>query len=217
MVRSLAAHSAGAELAIWDLGLTEAERTAFETEFTPLKLRTFNYANYPPFYDIRVAAGQYAWKSACIEESLAGWPADTVVLWLDAGNLLVGSLREPISFIKKQGLFSPMTGGSISRYIHPGTFAATGVSQVNLTKKTMRNGAIIGFYTGFPWVKSWFTKWRKWCDTECVIAPAGSDRSNHRQDQAILTITYWEIARERGLNHMRDFDTVIKTHCDCDA
>jgi hypothetical protein len=204
----------GPTLKLWDFGLKPEEVSQFQTEFG-IPLETFNYKDYPAFYDITVNAGQYAWKSAAIEKSIEGAASPVTVLWLDAGNTLTAPIGDVFSFIRKQGLFTPMSGGRISEFIHPLTLEATGKTLADFRGKNMRNGAIIGFYTGLPWVKEWFKRWRTWCDTESIIAPPGSDRTNHRQDQALLTITYWAIARQRGLSYMREF-TTIKTHCDID-
>ena len=206
-----------ATIVTWDLGLTDEQRSTFAALFPSLPpLRRFDYTAYPAFYDITVNAGQYAWKSACIEEAMGGWPTQaTTVLWLDAGNKLVGSLKEVTAFIQKQGLFSPISGGSCRDYIHPGTLQALGKTWADLKGCLMRNGAIIGFHTKEPWVREWFRTWRGWCNTEGILAPPGSDRSNHRQDQALLTISYAMVARSRGLSPLREFDC-IKTHCDCD-
>lgn len=217
LVRSIRAvyPTGGPTLKLWDLGLKPEEVAQFQTEFG-ISLETFNYKDYPAFYDITVNAGQYAWKSAAIEKSIEGAVSPVTVLWLDAGNMLTAPIGDVFSFIRKQGLFTPMSGGRISELIHPLTLEATGKTLADFRGKTLRTGGIIGFYTGLPWVKEWFKRWRTWCDTESIIAPPGSDRTNHRQDQALLTITYWAVARQRGLNYMRDFSTTIKIHCDID-
>jgi hypothetical protein len=216
MLRSVGAlYPLATTVVVWNLGLTPEELAAFHTEFQ-IPIHRFPYENYPAFYDITVNSGQYAWKSACIELTLKTAVSEPAVyLWLDAGNMIIEPLKDLILFIQKQGFFTPMSGGSIREFIHPGTLAALQRTYADFKGKTMRNGAILGFYTGYPWVNEMFQTWRRWCDTEAILAPPGSDRSNHRQDQALLTIVYWDSAKKRGLNSMREFHS-IQTHCDCD-
>jgi len=62
----------------------------------------------------------------------------------------------------------------------------------------MFNGAFIGFNTLNPGAKQLLNDWAKCAKNKSCIAPTGSSRENHRQDQAVLTILLWE----RGFGRM---------------
>ena len=64
--------------------------------------------------------------------------------------------------------------------------------ECNWTNEENRNAACLGFNTKNDIVKGFITEFYNYsCIKEC-IAPEGSNRFNHRQDQAILTILYYK-------------------------
>ncbi|KAF9352714.1 hypothetical protein BGX26_009500 [Mortierella sp. AD094] len=149
--------------------------------------KDFEYAKYPAFWDITVARGEYGWKAGIIKEV-----ADKhrgLLLWLDSGNMLaLDFLRYLPGYLDKYGFWSPQSSGTFQQYTHPGLPQFYGDSLENYIGESNCNGAAIAFdasnddiYNGI--LKEWYT-----CSStkEC-IAPTGSSRSNHRQDQAALT------------------------------
>ncbi|KAF9577554.1 hypothetical protein BGW38_007157, partial [Lunasporangiospora selenospora] len=147
----------------------------------------FDYAKYPDFWNIKVARGEYGWKAGIIKEV-----ADKhrgLILWLDSGNMLaLDFLRYLPGYLDKYGFWSPQSSGNFIQYTHPGLPAFFGDSLDNYVDETNCNGAAVAFdaskdmiYNGL--LKDWYT-----CSStkEC-IAPKGSSRANHRQDQAALT------------------------------
>ncbi|KAF9112413.1 DNA-directed DNA polymerase epsilon, subunit B [Mortierella sp. AM989] len=147
----------------------------------------FDYDNYPDFWDINVARGEYGWKSGIIKEVADKYRGLT--LWLDSGNMLaLDFLRYLPGYLDKFGFWSPQSSGSFQLYTHPGLPQYYGDTIETYAQETNCNGAAIAFdasndriYNGL--LKEWYT-----CSTikEC-IAPIGSSRTNHRQDQAALT------------------------------
>jgi len=103
----------------------------------------------------------------------------------------------------------------MKQYIHPQTMYALSKKYDDYRGKSMRNGAIIGFNLDKPRIVKWFHTWRTLCDTESIIAPPGSDRTNHRQDQALLTLTFWDLHKQYKFNTVSEFYEV-QTHCDID-
>ena len=55
-----------------------------------------------------------------------------------------------------------------------------------------RNAAIIGINYNVDWVRRLVKEWRDLALVKECICPDGSDRSNHRQDQAVLTILFYK-------------------------
>ena len=84
-------------------------------------------------------------------------------------------------------------GGGLYSLIHPGTFEHFGLAkddswraQVKGTK--MCNGAVIGFRQGTAAYTTLLEPWHDCSMQVACIAPKGSSRSNHRQDQAVLSL-----------------------------
>ncbi|KAF9313416.1 hypothetical protein BG003_005221 [Podila horticola] len=149
--------------------------------------RDFNYAAYPDFWNISKARGEYGWKAGIIKEVADEYKG--LILWLDSGNMLaLEFLRYLPGYLDKYGFWSPQSSGNFQQYTHPGLPEFFGDTVENYAQETNCNGAAVAFdasnndiYNGL--LKEWYTCSR----TKACIAPKGSSRANHRQDQAALT------------------------------
>ncbi|KAG0033404.1 hypothetical protein BGZ82_006112 [Podila clonocystis] len=114
----------------------------------------------------------------------------SIVLWLDAGDRLsIAFLRWLPSFMLHRGLWTPQSQDTIHTWTHPGMLAYFHDSLVRFPGNTTNcNGAAIAFDVRNATVRDGIM--REWVDcakTKECIAPEGSSRENHRQDQAALT------------------------------
>eukprot|EP00039_Didymoeca_costata_P006474 m.90534 g.90534 ORF g.90534 m.90534 type:complete len:363 (+) comp13271_c0_seq4:63-1151(+) len=170
--------------------------------------REFQYDKYPVFFNINQAIGEYAWKTVIIKELVDEFG---VVLWMDAGNMIheKDNLTMVLNTIRKTGFYSTKTKGDVQSFTHKGTLLHLNQSN-NETLKRQRNcnGAILGFSHDsrayheilVPWVSCALVK-------EC-IAPTGSNKSNHRQDQSVLSI----LVHAKGYTCPRD--NCWESNCD---
>lgn len=109
------------------------------------------------------------------------------VLWLDAGDVVYDDLERVWTIIERDGVYTPQTRKTIGDWTHPGTLAALGADD-SILDLPNRDGSICGFATWMPQVATLLDRWRACAlDRDC-IAPAGSSRANHRQDQAVLSV-----------------------------
>ena len=58
--------------------------------------------------------------------------------------------------------------------------------------KQCRSGCIFGINYDIEWCKDFIKEWKDLALIKDCICPEDSDRSNHRQDQAILNILYYK-------------------------
>ncbi|KAF9971090.1 hypothetical protein BGZ65_010637 [Modicella reniformis] len=149
--------------------------------------KDFEYDKYPAFWDITVARGEYGWKAGIIKEV-----ADKhrgLLLWLDSGNMLaLDFLRYLPGYLDKYGFWSPQSSGNFQQYTHPGLPQFYGDTLEMYAQETNCNGAAIAFDTSNDRIYNGLLKgWYECSSTKECIAPTGSSRSNHRQDQAALT------------------------------
>lgn len=151
--------------------------------------RDFEYEKYPKFWNISKARGEYGWKSGIIKEMAD--ESGGYVLWLDSGNMLaLDFLRYLPGYLDKFGFWSPQSSGSFKQYTHPGLPEFYGESLETYAQETNCNGAAIAFDVSSDRIYSengLLSEWYKCSSTKACIAPEGSSRSNHRQDQAALT------------------------------
>ncbi|GJJ70325.1 hypothetical protein EMPS_02674 [Entomortierella parvispora] len=178
-------------LVVYNLGgMTTEQMERLEYLKTSLYIdeyHTFDYSKYPAFWDITVARGEYGWKAGIIKEVADKYKG--LILWLDSGNMLaLDFLRYLPGYLAKHGFWSPRSSGTFLQYTHAGLPAYYGDDVENYAQESNCNGAAIAFDASNEKVakgllQSWFDCSK---DRNC-IAPEGSSRSNHRQDQAALT------------------------------
>ena len=175
------------KLVIYDLGIDKHLWESFQNHFGgEIEYRRFNFSCYPSWYDISIEAGQYAWKSAIIKDVHNSYSKE-IIVWMDSGNLI--HTLEPIyNFLLTNGIYSATSGGDILRWTHINTIKYFEYKEVN---KPNRNGACIGFNTNFEYACNILNDFAKYCSLRECIAPDGSSRKNHRQDQAVFTILYY--------------------------
>jgi len=175
------------KLIVYDLGLNKDELNHIKYNFPKNIYRRFNYENYPDWFNININAGQYAWKPNIIYnicEEFGG-----IVVWFDAGTYIQRDLTEYINFIKKNSFHTPISGGAIERWTHPTTYKY--FNNYNYKKDdNSRAGGCVGMNYDVAWVKNIIKEWKDFSNIKDCIAPEGSSRDNHRQDQTILSILF---------------------------
>jgi len=176
---------------VFDLGMVPYQKAYIQRQFPFVTFRTFEYEKYPSWFNIDVARGEYAWKPVIIGQMKR--TADSV-LWLDAGCGLRHDsvLEDAFTFLEKRGFITTLSPDTIGTWAHPKTRAALASEQ---PKKRMCAGGIVGF-SSTPQrsdaVHDILDPWVKCAMQRSCIAPEGSSRANHRQDQAALTVLAWK-------------------------
>ncbi|CAG8596620.1 4014_t:CDS:2 [Paraglomus occultum] len=174
---------------IYNLGLSPwhiSILTSLQSSGLITELRTFNFTKYPAFWDLTVARGQYAWKPGIVEEIARDFPGK--ILWLDAGTYVRTSMLQNFEKLleKNNGFMSPRSGGSFFHWTHPGLFEYFDVPVPKEFENISNcNGAAFAFDTRTA--DKLLTDFVDCAYHKDCIAPPGSSRKNHRQDQAALT------------------------------
>ncbi|MEW8015413.1 MAG: hypothetical protein AB2807_11730 [Candidatus Sedimenticola endophacoides] len=84
-------------------------------------------------------------------------------------------------------MYTPHSGGSISDWTHPRTLEFLNASDSLLNRPNL-NGAFVAADYQNDKAREVVDRWKKCAlEREC-IAPRGSSRKNHRQDQAVLSV-----------------------------
>lgn len=149
--------------------------------------KDFNYAAYPPFWDINKSRGEYGWKAGIIKEVADNYGG--LILWLDSGNMLaLDFLRYLPGYLDRFGFWSPQSSGSFRQYTHEGLPQFFDDTMEPYAQETNCNGAAIAFDVSNAKIsKGLLKEWYRCSSIKACIAPKGSSRANHRQDQAALT------------------------------
>ena len=186
-------------------------------------VRQFPFRDYPRHFNISDQAGSYAWKPLIIDQTLKTAMPGTTVVWIDAGTevgrRLSTILSGSTSFVA-QGFLSSVTTGTMQQWIHRGMlqwFANQGqkYSDVQNVMKRERfsgkncNGAFLAIKKGSSAAASIMPSWIECALNKSCIAPEGSSRRNHRQDQAALTVlTKLRLPASSGCRALRSDGTM---------
>lgn len=174
----------GLRTTVWNLGLSEEVESQLKT-MKWIDLRMFRFSDYPEYFDIRTDAGQYAWKPTIIHEMNSG--QSELLVWLDAGNLVLGKLTWLRKIAGKRGFYSPVSSGNLKTWVHPATLERMEFRDDPRLFDNL-SGGLVAYRTDDARAVALIKRWSELAlDKEC-IAPQGSSRLNHRQDQAVLSV-----------------------------
>lgn len=173
-------------LVAWDLGLRADQRKAICRLSNRIEIRTFDYSRYPAWFDIRVEAGHYAWKPVIIAQMVR--EARGPVLWMDAGCKITGPLNDLYLHIVRNGFSSPSSAGTHEDWTHPAVVEYLGMKPRWRRGKRNVSGGVAGFDPRHPAGATLAEEWGRLAQIREAIAPPGSSRANHRQDQALLGV-----------------------------
>ncbi|ORX89762.1 hypothetical protein K493DRAFT_65601 [Basidiobolus meristosporus CBS 931.73] len=182
--------SVRARVLVYDLGLSAEQRqqlSAIQGAGLFQELHTFNFTRYPGFWNITQSRGEYAWKAGILKEVADRRPG--ITLWMDSGDRVFPNfLMDVIEWLEEKGFYSPTSSGNVRRWTHPKLFDHFQDDLEKYGDERNCNGAFIGFNSHHPEVMDTLINPLFQCalDRSC-IAPDGSNRLNHRQDQAVLT------------------------------
>jgi hypothetical protein len=205
----------------YDLGLSDREVGALP-RWARLSYRKFDYAAYPPHMRIATNAGEYAWKPAIVAEVIdrvrtSGRPED--VLWADAGSYF--HALDPIGerVAASGGVWVRTSSGTMRQWTHSKMFEALTADAAAFADLPNADATLIGFATGSRSVEvrdaiyeDVVMPWKACAMNKGCIAPEGSSRRNHRQDQAVLSY----LVHKAGYRFARDTRRQLGVRCKCD-
>lgn len=211
-LQSVRRHEPDLSVQVFDLGLG-SERSRVEA--VGYRVRVFPYDRYPAFCKITERdAGKYAWKpiiiASVLEETMEP------VLWLDAGCVLTSRIMG-LTRGMSDGIndaWSPVSQGKLGDWTHKKTLHLMGVPSTWRNTVDNRSGGLVSFaptLNGLHMARAW----RQYALNRDAIAPKGSSRDNHRQDQSLLSILF-AFAEANGVHILQGSFYGVLIHQDCD-
>jgi hypothetical protein len=178
------------KLIIYNLGLDNNKWSFIQDKFKSYNFlyKIFDYSKYPSWFNINIEAGQYAWKPVIIYNTYLEFNNE-IIIWMDSGNLIKDNLEPLKEYISTNHIYSATSDGNIKKWTHPETIKYLNCSWIN---KENRNGACLGFNTKTDFVKNFLLEFYNCAQDKNCIAPNGSNRQNHRQDQAVFSILFYK-------------------------
>jgi hypothetical protein len=148
----------------------------------------------------------YAFKAMIFDYLILKKNIQDRVLWLDSANLVYSSTLEIEILIHGCKIYSPYSAEDIKTYCHPLTIER--MKYEGSLKNDMLSGGCIGIDTNTHIGLCFLKDFVSMCLNKDIITPEGSNKSNHRQDQSVLTILYWNyfklynLKREKQWKHI---------------
>lgn len=177
---------------IYDIGLTNSEKY-FISNQKKVQLESFDFKAYPSFFqerDKNNKLGAYAWKSAIIYSNTIIFDSD-ILLWLDSGNIVNNDLKKLLKVVNIFGFYSPISNGKIANWTYSSVKEELNLSD-KVLKKPNITGGIVAVNTRKTKPKQLIKQWYEYSILENLISPKGSSRDNHRQDQTLLSIAFFQ-------------------------
>ncbi len=210
-----------ARVECYDLGLTAGEVRALP-RWDGLAYHVFDYRAYPPFMNVARNAGEYAWKPVIVAEVVERARAvepQVDVLWADAGCYFHALPPIASRIAESGGLWVRTSAGTMGEWTHPGMFACLNADPAEFGDKRNADATLVGFAIGSgpsPQREAVYRDivlpWRACAMVKDCIAPAGSSRENHRQDQAVLSY----LVHRAGYSFADDAASELGVRCKCD-
>ena len=190
MIRSFIHYNETNHLIIYNLGLSDDKWFNIQKIFNhpSLSFKVFDYSKCPEWFNIHIESGQYAWKPTILYHIFLEYP-DEKIVWMDAGNLIHNHLKELEDFLDKYEVYSGTSDGNIEKWTFPSTIKYMKCTWID---RENRNAACIGFNCKTDKVKDFIKEFYDYAQIKECIAPDGSSRENHRQDQAIFSILFYK-------------------------
>jgi hypothetical protein len=190
LLSSLEEFESESKKVFYDLGLTSGEKSILKNKFNSVEYQNFNYSLYPAYFNIKKNAGEYAWKPVIIWDELQKHKCK--VVWMDAGNIVYNNLNHLKKIICSHGFYSPISAQTVERWTHKRTLKYLNAPKSILAKRNL-NGACVAFDYKNTRARELAKAWCECALNRDCIAPAGSNRTNHRQDQAVLSVLAYKM------------------------
>ena len=190
LLESLIKLSPKSFIQVFDLGMTIEAKENIKSLNTSgqIQVRMFNFNLYPNWMNISGATkGEYAWKPISIYTVANEVKGAKVIFWLDAGCLVIDSLRIIVSYTSIYGFWSSNSTGVIKDWSHPRVIEILDPERKHVNNENL-NGAMVAFDTNVLQGRKLLSFWEEYSQNKETIGPYGSNRNNHRHDQTLLTI-----------------------------
>lgn len=185
LLASAKTHEPETRVIIYDLGMTNFQLRRLARKFK-YEVRKFDYLKYPAYFNIKIDAGEYAWKPVIVAEVAEEFGG--IICWMDSGNVIVESLQKIVQQTLTTGLYLVGSGGTIGQWTHSQMLSFFDLPFDWKSEHEMLAAYCVGFNMNNVHAKNIAKDWAKFALQQKCIAPPGSSRANHRQDQALLAV-----------------------------
>ncbi|WP_370090171.1 DUF1647 domain-containing protein [Ekhidna sp.] len=172
----------------YDLGLDQNQSEAIKAKakaiFKYVEYRAFDFNSYPEF--VKPKYNTYSWKPLIIHEVFNEKKGN--IFWKDSANQILKNLKPIWDEINRTGTYIPFSGsGTLKEWTIQATMDYLRVPKEYYQARN-RAGNTCGFSYSNKNVRQLVEEWKDLALIRECIRPEGANRSNHRDDQSLLTI-----------------------------
>ncbi len=187
LIDNLNKYDGKSKIVVYDIGLSKNQYTQIK-EMPNVESHKFIFDNYPQFMSVKELPdnklGNYSWKAPIVYEVIQNY--DENIIWLDTACLINKKIKLIKLLTIVNGCFFVKATGNINQWTHPKTLDLMDAD--HLKKYSCVMSGVIGINTKKEKIKILFKEWMNYSLDENCIAPIGSSRLNHRQDQSLLQV-----------------------------
>lgn len=184
---------------VYDLGMNKNELEEIQN-FSYVTLERFNFDKYPEHVSLEKYNGfncSYAWKPIIIHEVCEKYGG--LVHWMDTRSLYY-DFNNMINILKNDFIYTPTSSGNVKKWTYPTTLEyMNGYKYIDCE---CRAGGIFGINYDIEWCKMFVEEWKNLALVKECICPENSNRDNHRQDQAVLTILFYKYQEKYNFKYI---------------
>lgn len=199
-------------LIIYDYGLNENNLNKiikYKTLYG-FEIVKFDYCNYPEHVDLDKYTGlhcNYAFKPISIYNTCLENP-NKKIIWMDcANNFNSIAINDILNILQNQSIYSPIAcrKGSIeSMELHHIDIIRHFKLEDDIHLIPQRASGLVGVDYSSICGKHIMNEWYKCSLNKDIIAPEGSSRNNHRQDQSVLTMLMYLYEKSNGITFINN-------------
>ena len=141
------------------------------------------------------------WFKSAVWIGLLNLKIQDIVLVIDSACIVYNNLDTIEKLITNNIIYTPYSAEDIKTYVHPKSQESIGFTLP--TNLHMVSGGCLGINLKHPVGNAFIQDFIKCCNNKDTLCPDGSDKSNHRQDQSVLTMLY-------HLYHLKYKFTMVK-------
>lgn len=154
-----------------------------ESIFKNVEYRVFPFDEYPEFVQPQYMT--WAWKPIIIDKVLNEKKGN--IFWMDSANQILKNLKPLWKVIQETGSYIPLCGtGLLTEFTMQQTLDGIGVPKSQYQSRN-RAGNTCAFSFHNKDALKLVKEWKNLCLIKEYVLPDGSNRSNHRGDQSILS------------------------------
>jgi len=128
------------------------------------------------------------WFKSAVWTGLLNLKVKDVVLVIDAACIVYNNLDTIEKLIEKNIIYSPYSDADIEKWVYHKSQESIGFTLP--TNLHMVSGGCLGVNLKNPIGNAFIQDFIKCCNNKDTLCPNGSNKSNHRQDQSVLTMLY---------------------------